>query len=142
MGSFKKASCIQYLQSSSHRMASTKFLDNYYRQYDFSKPANSTTYSVRPNGLGAIGRSQSQWDMYDATSSTPSPRSNASTSSLDLARPFTSASAGYQDLSTGEHRYLHRMRWKKEREEWNLANGINFSYTSPYMSDTNSIVKA
>ena len=32
-------------------------------------------------------------------------------------------------------------RWKKEREEWNLANGINFSYTSPYMQDTSSIVK-
>ena len=60
------------------------------------KPANSPTYSIRPNGLGAIGRSQSQWDMYDASSSTPSPRSNQSASSLDLARPFTSASAPIQ----------------------------------------------
>ena len=33
-------------------------------------------------------------------------------------------------------------RWKKEKEEWNLANGINFSYTSPFMSDNSSIVKA
>ena len=32
-------------------------------------------------------------------------------------------------------------RWKKDREEWNLANGINFSYTSPYMADNCSIVK-
>ena len=38
---------------------------------------------------------------------------------------------------------LHfRRRWKKEKEEWNLANGINFSYTSPYMADNCSIVKA
>ena len=33
-------------------------------------------------------------------------------------------------------------RAKKEKEEWNLANGINFSYTSPYMSDSHSLVKA
>ena len=60
------------------------------------KPGNSPTNYIRPNGFGAIGRSQSQWDMYDASSSTPSPRSNQSASSLDLARPFTSASATIQ----------------------------------------------
>ena len=86
-------------------MTSTQFLDNFYRQYDFryfsfnyviflinfnSKPANSASYGYRPNGLGAIGRSQSQWDMYDASSSTPTPRSRNSSSFLDLARPPTS----------------------------------------------------
>ena len=30
---------------------------------------------------------------------------------------------------------------RKEKETHDLANGINFQYTSPYMSDNHSIVK-
>ena len=33
-------------------------------------------------------------------------------------------------------------RWKKEKEERDLANGINFQYTSPFMSDNASLLKA
>ena len=33
-------------------------------------------------------------------------------------------------------------RMKKEKEERDLANGINFQYTSPFMSDTASLLKA
>merc|ERR1711879_207109 len=114
-----------------------------YRSYNPSrKPSNEAVYSFRPG----LSRSVSQWEMAD---SQPSPRYSNSSSSWDLARPNTSSSGSstfsspppYHDLATGEYRYLHRMRWKKEKEEWNLANGINFSYTSPFMSDNSSIVK-
>ena len=33
-------------------------------------------------------------------------------------------------------------RWKKDKEERDLANGINFQYTSPFMSDNASLLKA
>merc|ERR1711997_1262092 len=113
-----------------------------YRNYNPRKPAsNEAVYSFRPG----LSRSVSQWEMQE---SQPSPQYSSS-SSWDLARPNTSSSGSstfsspppYHDLATGEYRYLHRMRWKKEKEEWNLANGINFSYTSPFMSDNSSIVK-
>merc|ERR1712183_373181 len=112
-----------------------------YRNYNPRKPSNEAVYSFRPG----LSRSLSQWEIPE---SQPSPRYSSS-SSWDLARPNTSSSGSstfsspppYHDLATGEYRYLHRMRWKKEKEEWNLANGINFSYTSPYMSDSSSIVK-
>ena len=32
-------------------------------------------------------------------------------------------------------------RQRREREIANLANGINFQYTSPFMSDSQSLVK-
>merc|ERR1712029_230649 len=133
------------------------FLDDYYSQYNenISRKPDGSGYSFRPNWLS---RSVSQWDLQDAGGHgghraggmESSPRSQHSSSSWDLNRPQTSSSGvssfssppPYHDLATGEYRYLHRMRWKKEKEEWNLANGINFSYTSPYMADNCSIVKA
>jgi len=116
-------------------MSSTSFLDNFYRQYDFSKA---------PDFRG-LNRSVSQMELYSPTSSIRSGmNSKMSTSSLDLSpgRPFSTSPQPIQGLAAGEHRYLDRMRAKKEKEEWNLANGINFSYTSPYMSDSHSLVKA
>ena len=46
------------------------------------------------------------------------------------------------ELLISKYNVYFLRRWKKEKEEWNLANGINFSYTSPFMSDNSSIVKA
>ena len=86
------------------------------------------------------------------------PSSISCKSRMMVLAEILSISCFFQDLATGEYRYLHRQygfkwslslfsnilwfrRWKKEREEWNLANGINFSYTSPFMSDNASIVK-
>merc|ERR1712130_191624 len=93
-----------------------------YRNYNPRKPSNEAVYSFRPG----LTRSLSQWEMPE---SQPSPPQSSS------------SPPPYHDLATGEYRYLHRMRWKKEKEDWNLANGINFSYTSPFMSDNSSIVK-
>merc|ERR1711874_222348 len=112
-----------------------------YRNYNPRKPSNEAVYSFRPG----LTRSLSQWEVQE---NQPSP-GYSSSSSWDLARPNTSSSGHstytspppYHDLATGEYRYLHRMRWKKEKEDWNLANGINFSYTSPFMSDNSSIVR-
>merc|ERR1712001_779523 len=112
-----------------------------YRNYNPRKPSNEAVYSFRPG----LSRSVSQWEMQESQPSPP----QYSSSSWELARPNTSSSGSstfsspppYHDLATGEYRYLHRMRWKKEKEDWNLANGINFSYTSPFMSDNSSIVK-
>lgn len=136
---------------------------DYYARYNEntrSQPRTETGYAFRPSRLA---RSVSQWDLGDGGHHgghqshggrvgvmEASPRSQHSSSSWDLSRPQTMSSSGsssfsspppYHDLATGEYRYLHRQRWKKEREEWNLANGINFSYTSPFMSDNASIVK-
>merc|ERR1711936_700654 len=119
-----------------------------YRKYNTRKPSNEAVYSFRPG----LSRSVSHWDLDTPAGAAvePNQRFSSSSSSWDLARPNTSSSSGsstfsspapYHDLATGEYRYLHRMRWKKEKEEWNLANGINFSYTSPFMSDNSSIVK-
>merc|ERR1712079_888418 len=51
----------------------------------------------------------------------------------------------YQEPDTshppGEYRYLDARRQRKEREVENLANGINFQYTSPFMTDRHSLVK-
>ena len=40
-----------------------------------------------------------------------------------------------------EHRYLDHRRRRREREMENLASGINFQYTSPYMTDGHSLVR-
>merc|ERR1711913_146691 len=103
-----------------------------YRNYNPRKPSNEAVYSFRPG----LSRSLSQWEIPE---SQPSPRYTSSSSSSGSST--FSSPPPYHDLATGEYRYLHRMRWKKEKEEWNLANGINFSYTSPFMSDNSSIVK-
>merc|ERR1712227_357637 len=133
--------------SSLYRIMS--FKDFYNRYQDNTVSRNESGSYGRAGGMS---RSMSQWDMTQEPGGRAqfesSPRSQHSSSSWDLARPPTRGSSNftspppYHDLATGEYRYLHRMRWKKEREDWNLANGINFSYTSPFMTDNCSIVKS
>ena len=44
-------------------------------------------------------------------------------------------------VEEGEHRYLDHRRRRREREMENLASGINFQYTSPYMTDGHCLVR-
>ena len=52
-----------------------------------------------------------------------------------LCLPFYTLLRGINEIS------FDNRRQRKDREIANLANGINFQYTSPFMSESQSLVK-